>query len=183
MSPLGVLLTVMGLILTYHVTFLQLIIDNDVFYNVFGDVFVTNELVYLKDKLALIVIPCLMIFFIVNYVASNKFRIYASPELYRYEFLPPFEELVERLDRIKRGEESWMKYANMALKEAAKFGIKSAANKVFVSPTKRVAGAIGGAYSKTKTGFGKVFRRKKKDELAVIEENQEIHETKEIEED
>jgi len=174
MTPLGVLMTVMGLILSYHVTFLQLVTKNDIFYDVFGEVFDKNGLVYLKDKLALIVVPCLMIFFIINYIISKRFRNYASPELYRYEFLPPFEELLERLDRIKRGEDSWMQYANMVLKEGVKFGVKSAATKVFVSPSKKVAGAIGGAYSKTKSGLGRVFRRKKETD---IEETEELNES------
>ncbi|MCE7742103.1 MAG: hypothetical protein GOP50_06560 [Candidatus Heimdallarchaeota archaeon] len=171
MTPLGVLMAVMGLILSYHVTFLQLITDNDIFYDVFGEVFDKNGLVYFKDKMAVIIIPVMMIFFIINYQYSKRFVNYASPELFRYEFLPPFDELIERIDRIKRGEDSWKIYANMVLKEGVKFGVKSAATKVFISPSKKVAGAIGGAYTKTKSGIGKVFRRKKKEE--VLEENEE----------
>jgi hypothetical protein len=113
-----------------------------------------------------------MIFFIISYLTSYKFRNYASPELYRYEFLPPFEELIERIDRIKRGEDSWTKYANMVLKQGVKFGVKSAATKVIISPSKKVAGAIGGAYTKTKSGVGRVFRRKKKEGLEDTEEEQ-----------
>ena len=102
MTPLGVLMAVMGLILSYHVTFLQLITERDIFYNVFGEVFDKNGLVYFKDKMALILIPILMMFFILSYITSERFRAYASPELYRYEFLPSFDELLERIDRIKR---------------------------------------------------------------------------------
>ncbi len=173
MSPLGVLLTVMGLVLTYHITFLHIVTGNDLFGGIFTQLFANLELVYFKDKLALIVIPCLMVFFILNYVISKKFRNYASPELYRFEFLPPFDELVERIDRVKRGEDSWKLYANMVLKEGVKFGVKSAAVKVFVSPTKKVAGAIGGAYTKTKSGFGKVFRRKKDEDISEEAEDKE----------
>ena len=50
----------------------------------------------------------------------------------------------------------------MIIKEGVKIGVKSTARKVFVSPTKKVAGAIGGAYSRTKSGISKVFRRRKK---------------------
>ncbi len=171
MSPLGVLITVMGLVLSYHITFLHIVTKNDLFGGIFTQFFANIDLVYIKDKIALIAIPCLMIFFILNYRASKRFRNYASPELYRFEFLPPFDELVERIDRVKRGEDSWKQYANMVLKEGMKYGVKSAAVKVFISPTKKVAGAIGGAYSKTKSGIGKVFRRKKdKDSNEEIED-------------
>jgi hypothetical protein len=50
----------------------------------------------------------------------------------------------------------------MALKEGIKIGAKSAARKVFVSPTKKVTGAITGAYSSTKKNITRVFRRKKR---------------------
>ena len=158
MGPLGVLMTIMGLILGYHVTILQFIATEDFFTQTF---FSLSDLVGLKDKFAIILIPLLIIYFLFIYRWSKRFRSYASPELYRFEFLPPFEELEERIERIKRGEDSWKTYANMVLKEGVKFGVKSAAKKVIVSPTKKVAGAIGGAFTKTKNGLGKVFRRKK----------------------
>ena len=71
------------------------------------------------------------------------------------------------MERIKSGEDSWKDYANMIIKEGIKIGAKSAAQKVFITPTKKVAGAISGAYSKTKSGvsrgFRKVFRRESKE--------------------
>ena len=169
MGPLGVLMTIMGLILGYHVTILQFIATEDFFTQTF---FSLSDLVGLKDKFAIILIPLLIIYFLITYRWSERFRNYASPELYRFEFLPPFEELEERLERIKRGEDSWKTYANMVLKEGVKYGMKSTATKVFVSPTKKVAGAIGGAYTKTKSGIGKIFRRKKKaeDKLEEVDE-------------
>ncbi len=120
------------------------------------------ELAGLRDKFAIILLACIIIFLLLNYRISVNFRRYASPELYRFEFLPPFDELVERLDRIKRGEDSWRQYANMVIKEGIKVGAKSTAQKVIISPTKKVAGAIGGAYSKSRNGVKKVFRRRKK---------------------
>ena len=164
MGPLGVLITLMGLVLGYHVTILQFIATEDLFSQVF---FSLNGLVGLKDKFAIILLPILMIFFLLNYRWSSRFRFYSSPELYRFEVMPSFEELEERLDRIKRGEDSWKDYANMLIKEGIKYGAKSAAQKVIVSPTKKVAGAIGGAYKKTAKGVAKgyrrVFRRKSKE--------------------
>ena len=124
--------------------------------------FSKTELAGLRDKFAVILLPCIIIFLLLNYRWSENFRRYTSPELYRFEFLPPFDELVERIDRIKRGEDSWKQYANMVLKEGIKVGAKSTARKVFVSPTKKVAGAIGGAYSKSRDGVKRIFRRKKK---------------------
>ena len=158
-SPLGVLMTVMGLILSYHVTYLQFLTEDDLFSVIF---FSKSELAGLRDKFSIILLPCIIIFFLLNYRMSENFRRYASPELYRFEFLPPFDELVERIDRVRRGEDSWKQYANMVIKEGIKVGVKSTARKVIVSPTKKVAGAIGGAYSKTRNGVKRVFRRKKK---------------------
>jgi hypothetical protein len=158
-SPLGVLMTVMGLILSYHVTYLQFLTEDDLFSVMY---FSKYELAGLRDKFAVILLACIIIFLLLNYRLSENFRRYASPELYRFEFLPPFDELVERIDRIKRGEDSWKQYANMVIKEGIKVGAKSTARKVIVSPTKKVAGAIGGAYTKTRNGVKKVFRRDKK---------------------
>ncbi len=165
-GPLGVLMSIMGLILGYHVTYLQLLStkEKDIFEVLFANYedSPVDYLIGLKDKFAVILILCMVIFFLLSYRYSQNFRNYASPTLYRFEFLPPFEELVERIDRIKSGEDSWKNYANMIIKEGVKIGVKSTARKVFISPTKKVAGAIGGAYSKTKSGIGKVFRRRKK---------------------
>lgn len=160
LGPLGVLMSIMGLVLGYHVTYLQFLSEEDLFSGVF---FMNKtELAGLKDKFALILIAFLIIYFLLSYRWSYGFRGYSSPELYRFEFLPPFEELVERIERIKSGEESWKDYAKMALKEGIKIGAKSAARKVFVSPTKKVTGAITGAYSSTKKNITRVFRRKKR---------------------
>ena len=161
-GPLGVLMSIMGLILGYHVTYLQIFGKTDLFAEIFTADFSVNYLIGLKDKFAIIFIPLMLIFFLLSYTWSENYRKYASPILYRFEMLPPFEELVERIDRIKSGEDSWKNYANMIIKEGVKIGMKSTAQKVFVSPTKKVAGAIGGAYSKTKRGVGRLFRRKKK---------------------
>ncbi|MCG3216242.1 MAG: hypothetical protein KAS63_05965 [Candidatus Heimdallarchaeota archaeon] len=161
-GPLGVLMSIMGLILGYHVTYLQIFGKTDLFAEIFTADFSVNYLIGLKDKFAIIFIPLMLIFFLLSYTWSENYQKYASPILYRFEMLPPFEELVERIDRIKSGEDSWKNYANMIIKEGVKIGMKSTAQKVFVSPTKKVAGAIGGAYSKTKRGVGRLFRRKKK---------------------
>jgi hypothetical protein len=173
MGPLGVLITLMGLVLGYHVTILQFISTEDLFSTTF---FSLNDLVGLKDKFAIILLPLLMIFFLLSYRWSSRFRFYSSPELYRFEMLPAFEELEERLDRIRRGEDSWKDYANMLIKEGIKYGAKSTARKVIISPTKKVAGAIGGAYSKTKSGVSKGFRRvfRRKSKTEEIEEDSEI---------
>ncbi len=162
-GPLGILMTVMGLILSYHVTYLQFLSGDDIF----SEFFLTkNELVGIKDKFAVILLTCLLIFFLLNYLWSEDFRRYGSPTLYRFEFLPPYKELVERIDRVRKGEDSWKQYANMLIKQGVKAGAKSTAKKVFVDPSKKVAGAITGAYASSKKGvskgFNKVFRRKKK---------------------
>ncbi|MCG3223132.1 MAG: hypothetical protein H7647_01610, partial [Candidatus Heimdallarchaeota archaeon] len=162
-GPLGILMTVMGLILSYHVTYLQFLSGDDIF----SEFFLTkNELVGIKDKFAVILLTCLLIFFLLNYLWSEDFRRYGSPTLYRFEFLPPYEELVERIDRVRKGEDSWKQYANMLIKQGVKAGAKSTAKKVFVDPSKKVAGAITGAYTASKKGvtkgFNKVFRRKDK---------------------
>ncbi len=162
-GPLGILMTVMGLILSYHVTYLQFLSGDDIF----SEFFLTkNELVGIKDKFAVILLTCLLIFFLLNYLWSEDFRRYGSPTLYRFEFLPPYEELVERIDRVRKGEDSWKQYANMLIKQGVKAGAKSTAKKVFVDPSKKVAGTITGAYTASKKGvtkgFNKVFRRKDK---------------------
>jgi hypothetical protein len=162
-GPLGILMTVMGLILSYHVTYLQFLSGDDIF----SEFFLTkNELVGIKDKFAVILLTCLLIFFLLNYLWSEDFRRYGSPTLYRFEFLPPYKELVERIDRVRKGEDSWKQYANMLIKQGVKAGAKSTAKKVFVDPSKKVAGAITGTYTASKKGvtkgFNKVFRRKDK---------------------
>ncbi|MHA1223878.1 MAG: hypothetical protein ACTSSG_01990 [Candidatus Heimdallarchaeaceae archaeon] len=164
LGPLGVLMTVMGLILGYHVTYLQILSEKDMFAGIFTESFSINYLVGLKDKFAVILLTLILFYFFLSYLWSDNFRNYASPKLYRFEFLPPFEELVERIDRIKSGEDSWKNYANMIIKEGIKFGVKSTAKKAFISPAQKVGGAIGGAVSKTKTGLTRLIRRKKKKE-------------------
>ncbi|MCK5140814.1 MAG: hypothetical protein KAQ70_01355 [Candidatus Heimdallarchaeota archaeon] len=162
-GPLGILMIVMGLVMSYHVTYLQLLTGGDIF----SEFFISeNVLVGLKDKFGVVLLTCILIFYLLNYLLSKEFRKYASPTLYRFEFLPPYEELIERINKVRSGEDSWKQYANMLIKQGVKAGAKSTAQKVFVTPTKKVAGAIGGAYTTSvkgvKKGFSKVFRRKSK---------------------
>ncbi len=162
-GPLGVLMIVMGLVMSYHVTYLQLLTGGDIFSEFFLS---ENVLVGLKDKFGVVLLTFILIFYLLNYLLSTNFRMYSSPTLYRFEFLPPYEELVERINRVRSGEDSWKQYANMLIKQGVKAGAKSTAQKVFVAPTKKVAGAIGGAFTTSKKGvtkgFNKVFRRKDK---------------------
>ncbi len=147
LGPLGVLMVVMGLVMGYHVTQIQFLSRDDIFSQLFLS---SDVLVGIRDKFGVIFISFLMLFFMTSYKWSNEFRIYASPELYRFEFLPPFEELMDKFEKIRTGEESWKSYAKTFLLQGVKIGAKSAAKKTIINPSKKVAGW-------TKSGFKKLF--------------------------
>ena len=101
-SPLGVLMTIMGLILSYHVTYLQFLTEDDLFRTFF---FTKYDLAGLRDKFAIILLACLLVFLLLSYRWSENFRRYASPELYRFEFRRQVHlDQVLRQNNLKRSQ-------------------------------------------------------------------------------
>ncbi len=151
LGPDGVLLTIMGMILGYHVTNIQFLSKEDIFTSV-GN-FSSARLFGIRDKFAVIFITITILLFLFAYETSEKFRTYSSPNLYRLEILPSFEELMKELDKIRAGEATWQDYAKALALKAAKGVIGGAATKVFVRPTKAASDAVTSAYKGLKNKF------------------------------
>ncbi|NIQ07755.1 MAG: hypothetical protein GWO20_19175 [Candidatus Korarchaeota archaeon] len=132
----GAIMCVLGLMLGYHVTFLQLVTSSPIFPAI--SLLSLQVLPTIRDMLGVILVTFLLVVFLASYRWSPMFRGYASPELYRFEFLPSFEELVETLEGIRRGETSWKIYVLHLLKEGVKAGLKSAGKKAITTPIEKM---------------------------------------------
>ncbi len=140
-GPLGIMLTVMGLIMGYHVINIWIITNPELI------IFDASQVAQLRGKWALTFVSILMFFFLFSYATSKKFRNYSDPDLYRFEILPSYEELMENIDKIREGEMSWQGYVMDMLTDMAK---------------QKITGTAKTAYTGTKTKISGVFSRKKK---------------------
>lgn len=131
----GTLMCIQGLILGYHVSYFQFASQGTLFFPIWF--FSGHPLAWIHDTIVIIFSSVLFLFFLAYYRWSSSFQQYVSPELYRFAFLPPFEELVEKLEEIQKGDTSWKTYTLQILKEATKIGLKSAREKA-VSSAKNI---------------------------------------------
>ncbi|UJG41974.1 MAG: hypothetical protein K9W45_05785 [Candidatus Heimdallarchaeum aukensis] len=137
LGPDGVLLTIMGMILGYHVTNIQFLSQEDLFSSIYY--LSSDRLFGLRDKFAIVSIMVIIVIFLISYETSEKFRKYASPELYRLEILPSFDELMELIEKVRTGEVSWQSIAKDIILSGAKAAVGAAATKAFITPSKTIA--------------------------------------------
>ncbi|MHA1303423.1 MAG: hypothetical protein ACTSQE_03600 [Candidatus Heimdallarchaeaceae archaeon] len=160
LGPNGVLLTIMGMILGYHVTNLQFLSQEDIFASI--GYFSSDRLFGIRDKFAIIFVTFIIILFLYSYERSEKFRKYTSPDLYRLEVLPSFDELMSTFDKLRSGEISWQTYARDLVLKGAKAAVGAAADKVIVAPSKALSGTVADAYKGVKSLFQKETKKKRK---------------------
>ncbi|MHA1867581.1 MAG: hypothetical protein ACTSVB_07365 [Candidatus Heimdallarchaeaceae archaeon] len=137
LGPKGVLLTIMGMILGYHVTNIQFLAQEDLFSSI--SYLSSDRLFGLRDKFAILSIMLIIVLFLISYEKSEKFRNYVSPELYRLEILPSFDELMGLIEKVKSGEVSWQEIAKDMILSGAKAALGATATKAFVTPSKAIA--------------------------------------------
>ena len=125
----GVVLIYLGLALGFQVFQLQLMSEllPDAITSLIGDLSFSE--VY--HDITLIFMVFILVLVIIFYIAQGGSGYWAS-DIYRFDFLPPYDDLVDYMERIKRGEISKTDIALTVGKkaiEASGVGIFTAANK------------------------------------------------------
>ncbi|MHA1974673.1 MAG: hypothetical protein ACTSW1_16880 [Candidatus Hodarchaeales archaeon] len=96
----GVVLIYLGLYLGFHLIQLQVLSGMATFYEkVFGEL--TLSEVY--HDLNLLFVTIILVVVMLAYMLQRG-RGYWESDIYRFDFLPPYEDLVDYIERVKRGE-------------------------------------------------------------------------------
>ncbi len=123
----GAVIILLGLIFGFHVTQLQVLFGEPILLTQFlSDREIT--IAELGHELGVIITAGWFFLLILFYIVSPGFRSFASPQIQRFGWLPPFEDLVLILESAKSGEIDWKK-------EVAKFALSTAGAKI-LSPFK-----------------------------------------------
>ena len=118
----GAVIILLGLIFGFHVTQLQVLFGEPILLTQFlSDREVT--IAELGHELGVMITAGWFFLLILFYLVSPGFRSFASPEIQRFGWLPPFEDLVLILESAKSGEIDWKK-------EVAKFALATAGAKI-----------------------------------------------------
>ena len=118
----GAVIILLGLIFGFHVTQLQVLFGEPILLTQFlSDREVT--IAELGHELGVLITAGWFFLLILFYLVSPGFRSFASPEIQRFGWLPPFEDLVLILESAKSGEIDWKK-------EVAKFALSTAGAKI-----------------------------------------------------
>ncbi len=116
----GLVFIFLGILLGFHITQLRVITNSGV---LFPEIFGNLEVGQVYRVLTFWVASISVILSIICFVTWRRFREYFQADIYRFEFLPPFEVLVENLEKLKSGE---IDKKTIAL-NVVKFSLKSAA--------------------------------------------------------
>ncbi len=145
----GAVIILLGLIFGFHVTQLQVLFGESIIltrYFAGSNVSVAQ----LGHEIGVLIQGIWFFVLLFLWMFSPSFRKYASPEIKRFGWLPPFEDLVEFIEASKGGEIDWKK-------ELTKFALSAAGSKI-ISPFKSNQPTF---EERTKNFFSKMKQKRK----------------------
>ncbi len=116
----GLVFIFLGILLGFHVTQLRVITKSGI---IFPELFGNLEIGQVYRILTLWFASLSVVISILCFLTWKRFQEYFQADIYRFEFLPPFEVLVDNLEKFKSGE---IDKKTIAL-NVVKFGVKTAA--------------------------------------------------------
>ncbi len=171
-SDRGVVMMILGFALAYHNMVLQIVFNTDnieqiLFFDQVG-------VVQIGHSITMIFAALVVIFSVILYSSSSKFKSYTSPHIYRLNFLPPYEDVEKFVIDAKAGRINWKIFARDATVTLAKKGL-SASTEIGVSVKEQSIDLAkkGMDVVKTKT-YSVVERLRNKISGAVVEDSEEI---------
>ncbi|MFX0113783.1 MAG: hypothetical protein ACFFB3_04490 [Candidatus Hodarchaeota archaeon] len=123
----GVVLMLLGAALGYHLVQLEMYVELEIS---LVETLEAPSIGYLYHLLAWIFMLGIIIVSVMLFKISGRFRGQYTADLYRLEFLPPYEELVDFFGKMKRGEVSWGRLLGKYAKYAAVEGVKRGASRL-----------------------------------------------------
>ncbi|MFW9923286.1 MAG: hypothetical protein ACFFDW_08390 [Candidatus Thorarchaeota archaeon] len=121
----GVILLVLGFALAYHSMLLQIGFNNTNIANIFTGI--SGGIVQSGHCITMIFSAIVVLISIIFYYSSKRFRAYTSPQIFRFNFLPPFEDVEKFIVDAKAGNIDWKILARDATVSLAKKGLSSTA--------------------------------------------------------
>lgn len=118
----GLLLCFLGVIMGLHISYLQFLDTSDLFTQYLA--ISRYHLILFRDDFLVLYTELLFLFFLLSFQKSDSFKQYASPPLYRLEILPSFEEFLEQLEKVDKGEQTWQGVVFYFFKAALKKKVK-----------------------------------------------------------
>lgn len=132
----GLILCFLGVIMGLHISYLQFMEPRGLFIQYLG--FTRYQLILFRDNFLVMYTEFLFLFLLLSYHYSSNFKNYASPNLYRVEILPSFEEFRKQLEKIDKGEQTWQGLIFYFFKEALKKKVKLPGKKTLLSSASKL---------------------------------------------
>ncbi len=125
----GMVLPIIGFAMGYHVIQLE-ILTKTVIGSATTDLIGDRTVPFVYHSLCIVLASILIFLVPLLYLFSSRFRGYTSPSLWRFDWLPPYEELKDFFERAKAGEVNWKRLTASIAAKTAKKSMKKAQNRV-----------------------------------------------------
>lgn len=136
----GVVLMLLGAALGYHLVQLEVYVDDPEIIKIsLVETLKAPSVGYMYHLLAWTFMLGIIIFSLLLFTFSGRFRGQYTADLYRLDFLPPYEELTDFFAKMKRGEVSWGRLLGKYAKYAAVEGVKRGASRLLGKKDKKTS--------------------------------------------
>jgi hypothetical protein len=135
----GVVLMLLGAALGYHLVQLVVYVDDPDIKISLVDSLDAPSVGYIYHFLAWSFMLGIIVFSLLLFTFSGRFRGHYTADLYRLDFLPPYEELSDFFGKMKRGEVSWGRLFGKYAKYAAVEGVKRGASRLLGKKDKKTS--------------------------------------------
>ncbi|MHA1462659.1 MAG: hypothetical protein ACTSQ0_06295 [Candidatus Heimdallarchaeota archaeon] len=125
-SDRGVIMMILGFALAFHSMVLQIGFNKENINQIL--LFKEVGVVQIGHSITMVFAAIVVIFSIILYSSSNKFKNYTSPQIYRLNFLPPYEDVEKFVVDAKAGRINWKMFAREASVTLAKKGLSASAD-------------------------------------------------------
>jgi len=126
-SDRGVIMMILGFALAYHSMILQIGFNSINIEQVLS-VFESIGIVQIAHSFSMIFAALVVILSIIFYASSTRFKMYTSPQIYRLNFLPPYEQVEKFVVDARAGRIDWKLFAREATVKLAKKGLTASAD-------------------------------------------------------
>ena len=124
-SNRGVIMIILGFALSFHSMILQIGFNRENISAIFETL--SGGIVQTAHSITMLFAAVVVIISIIFYYSWKRFRNYTSPQIFRMNFLPPYEEIENFVVNARAGNIDWKLFARDATVSMAKKGLRSTA--------------------------------------------------------
>ncbi len=179
-SDRGVIMGILGFALAYHSMILQIGFNRENISAIFD--MIPGGIVQTAHSISLLFAVIVVIFSIILYYSSNRFRNYTSPKIFRLNFLPPYEDVERFVVDARSGNINWTIFARDVTINLAKKGL-SATTRISVSAKEQSIDLAKKGIDVVKTKASTTIEKAKKWGQKFISSSDETHKEEHEEDD